>query len=115
MDIDDTGRDLEGWAEGQGLYDALRAIEVAFGTAAIALSTLVLAVVMYVKHHRRAGTLILAVMVATLLLSQGVKLLDRPGPAAVADLPCRPGQPLVPVRTRLPTPLPSPVCASCSP
>ena len=81
MEIDDTGRDLEGWADDQGLRDTLRVVEVMFGTATMALITLVLAGVMYGKHHRRAGTLILAVMTLTLALTHGTKwLVDRDRP-----------------------------------
>ncbi len=81
-DVDSTGRDLQGWAaDRDGLHDVLRVVEVAFGTPATALYALVLAGVMYGKHHRRAGTLILAVMVSTIALTHGLKLLvgrDRP-------------------------------------
>ena len=76
-DIDDSGRDLRAWADrrGDGLHDVLRAIELAFEVAATSVYALVLAIVMYAKHHRRAGTLILAVMVATIALTQAFKLL----------------------------------------
>jgi YegS/Rv2252/BmrU family lipid kinase len=76
VDIDSTGRDIRNWADGRdGLHDALRGIEVAFEGAPIALYTLVLATFMYVKHHRRAATLILAVSIANLALTHGFKYL----------------------------------------
>lgn len=76
MDLDDIGRDLQGWADDQdGLHGVLRVIEVAFNGPAIAVYSLVLAAVMYAKHHRRAGTLILTVMAATISLTHGLKLL----------------------------------------
>ncbi len=81
MDVDRTGRDLEGWADDQGLRDTLRVIELAFEGLPVALYALVLATVMYVKSHRRASMLILAVTVATFALTHGFKYLigrDRP-------------------------------------
>ncbi len=80
-EIDETGRDLARWADDQGLHGVLRAVEIGFGTVATIVYVLILAVVMFAKGHRRAGTLILAVMTATLLATQGLKLLidrDRP-------------------------------------
>ena len=81
-DIDDTGRDLRRWADdSDGLHDVLRVVEIALDLVPVVVYSLILAGVMYAKHHRRAGNLILAVMTATIALTQGVKLLvgrDRP-------------------------------------
>lgn len=87
-DLDSTGRDLRRWADGRdGLHDALRVIEVGFGVVAVALYSLALATAMYVKRHRRAATLIVAVMVATLGATQGLKwLVDRDRPVWQTDL-----------------------------
>ncbi len=81
-DIDSSGRDVRDWADDKsGLHDVLRVVEVAFAGVSVALYTLVLATVMYAKHHRRASMLILAVSVATFALTHGLKWLigrDRP-------------------------------------
>ncbi len=81
-DVDSSGRQVRDWVDGKsGLHDVLRVVEVAFEGVPVALYTLVLATVMYVKHHRRASMLILAVSVATLALTHGLKWLiarDRP-------------------------------------
>ncbi|MDZ5619582.1 diacylglycerol kinase family protein [Nocardioides bizhenqiangii] len=74
-DVDDTGRDLENWADGRGLYGVLRAIELALDAVPIAVYSVVLAVVMYAKHHRRAAILIVAVMTATFVSTQVLKWL----------------------------------------
>jgi len=81
-DLDSTGRGAQGWADDRdGLTDALRVIEIALDTPAIALYALVLAAAMYAKHHRRAGTLILAVMATTMATTTGLKwLIDRDRP-----------------------------------
>jgi len=72
--IDDTGHAAQRWADDRdGVVQALRAIERGFSTPATALYALVLAVAMYAKHHRRAGTLILAVMAATIALTHVIK------------------------------------------
>jgi len=74
VDIDDTGRAAQRWADDRnGVVQALRVIERGFSTPATALYALVLAVVMYAKRHRRAGTLILAVMAATIGLTHVIK------------------------------------------
>ncbi|WP_245994074.1 diacylglycerol kinase family protein [Nocardioides immobilis] len=82
VDLDDSGRDLRRWADdSDGLHNTLRVVEIALDLLPVVVYSLVLAGVMYAKHHRRAGTLILAVMTATIALTQGVKLLvgrDRP-------------------------------------
>ncbi|WP_312856305.1 YegS/Rv2252/BmrU family lipid kinase [Nocardioides pelophilus] len=81
-DIDATGRDARDWAEDQhGLVDTLRVVEVAFGSIAVAIYALLLAGVMYAKGHRRAATLIVAVMAVNIGVTQGLKWIigrDRP-------------------------------------
>jgi len=81
-DLDDSGRDLRRWADDSDLlHDVLRVVEIALDLPAVVVYSLILAGVMYAKHHRRAGTLIIAVMTATIALTQAVKLLvgrDRP-------------------------------------
>jgi YegS/Rv2252/BmrU family lipid kinase len=88
MQIDDSGHAAQRWAEDRdGVVDGLRVVEIAFDTPAIAIYSLALAGAMYAKRHRRAGTLILAVMIATIGLTQGFKLLvDRDRPLWQDDL-----------------------------
>ena len=83
VDIDDRGRPASAWAIGDGgLKDALLVVEDLFDTLATTLYTIVLAVVMFAKNHRRAAFFTVGVMLATSLSTTGLKLLigrDRPG------------------------------------
>ncbi|UMG94377.1 YegS/Rv2252/BmrU family lipid kinase [Nocardioides sp. TF02-7] len=81
-DVDDSGRDLRGWAADEGwLRRPLRWVELLFGTVGIAVMTGLLAGGMLTRGHRRAAVLIVAVTLATWGATQGAKLLvdrDRP-------------------------------------
>ncbi|PWN03369.1 PA-phosphatase [Nocardioides silvaticus] len=82
-DVDDTGEDLAGWADDQGdwLHDVLRVVELAFEVLAMTIYSVVLTGVMLAKRHRRAAVFVVVVMVATVVITQGLKLLvgrDRP-------------------------------------
>ncbi len=82
-DIDDRSKGTRAWSVDQDwLRHPLRVIELGFGTIAMSIATVVLAVVMWVKGHRRAGTLIVLVMVTTFGVTHGLKWLigrERPG------------------------------------
>lgn len=81
-DLDHRAEDAQAWAAGEEWLDGpLRWIEVAFGTIAMGVYTLVLAGMMLLRGYRRAAVLIVAVMVATYLVTHGVKALvgrERP-------------------------------------
>ncbi len=83
VDVDDRSQGTRDWAVDQDwMRHPLRVIELGFGTIAMGVATLVLSVVMWVKGHRRAGTLIVLVMLATFGLTHGLKALiarERPG------------------------------------
>ena len=75
-DLDHEGADARSWAAGQGWLDEpLRIVEVAFGTACMTAATVVLAVAMWFKGHRRAGILIAVVMAVTSLVTYLTKVL----------------------------------------
>ena len=64
-----------------GLRGVLRVIEAGFGTVAMTLYTIVLAVAMLLKGHRRAGVFTIAVMVVTAVATSELKVLvgrERP-------------------------------------
>ncbi len=64
------------------LRHALRVIETLFGTVAMTTYTTVLAVGLFVRHHRRAAYFTVAVMVATTLVTTVTKAwVGRPRPA----------------------------------
>ncbi len=72
--LDDESERAAGWAAGQSWLDLpLHVVERGFGTIAMAVYTVVLAGVMFVKGHRRAAALIVATMVATYLLTHALK------------------------------------------
>jgi YegS/Rv2252/BmrU family lipid kinase len=74
--FDDRGSPAEKWAVGSTpLRDALRVIEVVFETTGIVLMTLVLAVILVARGHRRAVVYTIGVMVATTIAFNVVKLL----------------------------------------
>jgi len=75
-DFDGTGESARSWASDQTwLEHPLRAIEIAFGTPCMTAITVVLALALIVRRHRRAGILVGAVMAATALLTYGAKVL----------------------------------------
>jgi YegS/Rv2252/BmrU family lipid kinase len=81
-DFDDRGNGLEGWAVDEAwLRHPLRWVELAFNTIGMTVLTVLLALVMFLKNHRRAAYLTVGVMVATSLATTGLKLWigrDRP-------------------------------------
>ena len=73
--LDDLGRSAESWARGSsGFVHVLRVIEVAFATIGMIVWTLLLAVPLFARGHRRAAVFTVAVMISTSLLTTGVKL-----------------------------------------
>ncbi|KAA1421947.1 phosphatase PAP2 family protein [Nocardioides humilatus] len=82
VDFDGTGRRFQEWADDkQPLTDVLRGVEKAFGLVGTSVLALTLAAVMWVKTHRRAAVLTVAVMAATIASTYGVKWLvarERP-------------------------------------
>ena len=82
VSIDHRGEPASAWAvDGGALRELLRWIELTFGTVGMTVMTVVLAAVMFVKQHRRAAYLIVAVMVTTSLSTTLLKLLvgrERP-------------------------------------
>ncbi|WP_231123440.1 diacylglycerol kinase family protein [Nocardioides sambongensis] len=82
VDLDHRGEPARAWAlDDRGLLDVLHFVEVAFGTIAMTIYTVVLAAAMAIKGHRRAVVLIIAVMVACSAATTGLKLLvgrERP-------------------------------------
>jgi YegS/Rv2252/BmrU family lipid kinase len=82
VSFDDRGSTVRDWAvDDAGLRQALRAVELAFGTIAMTAYTALLTVVMFVKHYRRAAFYAAGVMLATSGATTLVKLgvgRDRP-------------------------------------
>ncbi len=80
--FDVEGRRLEDWADDSPfVVDLLRLVEVAFGTVGMTILTVVLAVALFVRGHRRAALLAVVVMTVTALATSGLKLWlsrDRP-------------------------------------
>jgi YegS/Rv2252/BmrU family lipid kinase len=80
--FDDLGRSAEEWADGSTrLQSSLRGIETAFANIGMTVLTVVLAVALYVRKHRRAAVYVLLVMVTTTALYTWIKVLygrDRP-------------------------------------
>ncbi len=81
-DLDNRGRSVRDWAvDDRGLREALRVVEVGFGTVAMTVYTALVAVVMFVKKHRRAAYFAAGVMLATSVATTLIKLAvgrDRP-------------------------------------
>jgi YegS/Rv2252/BmrU family lipid kinase len=80
--FDDRGSPAERWARGSDtVTDVLRVVENAFGTIGMTILTIVLAVAMFVKLHRRAAVYAVGVMLATSLTTTVIKLVvgrERP-------------------------------------
>jgi YegS/Rv2252/BmrU family lipid kinase len=74
--FDDWGHHAADWATGSpALLKVLRAIEVVFGTIGMTVLTLLLAVPLVVRGHRRAAAFTVGVMISVSLLTTGTKLL----------------------------------------
>jgi YegS/Rv2252/BmrU family lipid kinase len=74
--FDDRGDPASTWAvESTGLRDALRVIEVVFGTLGVTLMTTAVVVLMLVRHHRRAAIYAAAVMIASFIAYNVAKAL----------------------------------------
>lgn len=80
--FDDLGRTAEHWArDHDGLVRVLRWIEDGFDTIGITILTLLLAVPLWLRRHRRAAIYTVLVVLSTVLLYTWVKILygrDRP-------------------------------------
>jgi YegS/Rv2252/BmrU family lipid kinase len=73
-DVDHTGRSLHRWADDHDtLVTMLRGIEIVFDTIGTVVWTLVLAIAMYTKGHRRAAGLVVAVMAVVLAVTYLLK------------------------------------------
>ena len=81
-DFDERGDGAQAWAvDEEWLHRPLRAVEIVFNTIGMTILTAVLAVMMFVRNHRRAAYFTVGVMVATSLTTTLIKLLvgrDRP-------------------------------------
>jgi YegS/Rv2252/BmrU family lipid kinase len=80
--FDTNGKNLEDWADNSSLVsDALRVIEVAFGTIGMIILTTLLVLALVVRRQRWAALLAAVVMTATSLATSGLKVWlgrDRP-------------------------------------
>ena len=80
--FDTNGKNLEDWADNYSLVtDALRVIEVAFGTIGMIILTTLLVLALVVRRQRWAALLATVVMTATSLTTSGLKIWlgrDRP-------------------------------------
>jgi YegS/Rv2252/BmrU family lipid kinase len=80
--FDDLGRSAEHWASSTSpMPTLLRWVEVAFGTVGMTISTLLIALPLLARGHRRAAVFTVGVMLSNALLTTGIKLLygrDRP-------------------------------------
>ena len=73
--FDRLGRRAEDWADGHdALIEFLRNVELWFGVASILLATLVVAVLLAVRGHRRAATYSILVVLSTWLLTDLMKV-----------------------------------------
>ncbi|MEI2715249.1 MAG: YegS/Rv2252/BmrU family lipid kinase [Nocardioides sp.] len=82
-EFDIQGKHLEAWADDYPpLVSVLRVIEHAFGTIGMTALTVILAIALLAKGHRRAAAYAVVVMIVTSLLTTTIKLTlgrDRPG------------------------------------
>ncbi len=80
--LDQWGRDAENWADDQtGLVSVLRVVEHLFDTLGMTIITAVVALLLWVKKHRRAAVFTVLVMVLSTVLNRVLKLVvsrDRP-------------------------------------
>jgi YegS/Rv2252/BmrU family lipid kinase len=73
--IDRRGRNAERWAmHHDGLQTFLRWVEIAFGGIGMTVLTVVLAIALLVRHHRRSAILALATMIVTSELTNLFKI-----------------------------------------
>jgi YegS/Rv2252/BmrU family lipid kinase len=73
--LDDLGRPAESWARGSDQFvHVLRVIEAAFATIGMIVWTLLLALPLFARGHRRAAVFTVVVMISASLLTTGVKL-----------------------------------------
>jgi YegS/Rv2252/BmrU family lipid kinase len=73
--LDDLGRRLEDWADEHAtLIDSLRFVEVWFNTVPVLVATLVLALWLLLRNHRRAAGYVVLVVGCTWLLTTLVKV-----------------------------------------
>ncbi|CUR55654.1 Phosphoesterase, PA-phosphatase related protein [metagenome] len=81
--VDRWGEDAHAWAMGHAaIVHVLRFVEVVFGTIGVTVMVTVLVVALFANKHRRAAYFTAGAMIATSLITTGVKLLlsrDRPG------------------------------------
>jgi YegS/Rv2252/BmrU family lipid kinase len=72
--LDQQGKPAGGWAASHPtLHPTLRVIEVGFNTVAMTIFSAVLAIVLFVKNHRRAAFLTVGVMLATAIATAVLK------------------------------------------
>ena len=80
--LDDMGRSAEQWASARpGVQSLLRGIEIAFGTVGMTIWTILIAVPLFARGHRRAAVFTVGVMISTSLLTAAIKAFygrDRP-------------------------------------
>lgn len=83
VDLDRRGEPVTRWAvDDAGLQHLLRGVELTFGTVGTTAIVAVLAVSLWSRGHRRAGYLLVGVMLTTALVTAALKVLvgrDRPG------------------------------------
>jgi YegS/Rv2252/BmrU family lipid kinase len=88
--LDGRGDPAQAWAVDEAwLRGPLRFVEVLFGTVGMTVMTVVLAVAMFAKGHRRAALFTVGVMLVTALATTGLKVLigrARPEWQATEDL-----------------------------
>lgn len=72
--LDDLGRSAEQWTSARpGVQSFLRGIEIAFGTVGMTIMTILIAVPLLVRGHRRAAVFTVGVMISTTLLTTAIK------------------------------------------
>lgn len=73
--VDRLGQRTEDWADEYAvLSDALRVVEVAFGTVGMVALSAILALLLFARGQRRAAVFAVVVMVVTSLVTTGLKL-----------------------------------------
>ncbi len=74
VDLDESGKDAPAWiADRQGVEAVLEVVEIGFNTIAMTIYTALLAIGLFVKNHRRAAILTVAVMAVTALATTVLK------------------------------------------
>ncbi|WP_372729648.1 YegS/Rv2252/BmrU family lipid kinase [Nocardioides sp.] len=73
--LDERGESMEAWAIAEPwLGTVLRVVEAAFATIGMVVLTVVVAVAMFVRNHRRAAYFTVGVMAATALVTTALKM-----------------------------------------